>query len=212
MSNESICRKIYKGLLKIPIFGDILLIANAYTFDGDMSSNEQFAPISLWFKKHLSNFIIAFILTILSTPTQWFCPSLIPFWPSIATGEHKLIPGNLIISIFPNMLGFGIGVYALIFGLSSILIKKLHENISSSNNEKSLPGSVLILNADMAYPLTVMTGTIAIGVFQQLYFESKTFEIIAWIALWYSLLMVLEVLITLFSLGENELLGKLDDK
>jgi len=206
------CNKIYRQLLKVPVFGEVLLITNTYTFDGDLTSNYVVAPVGMWFKKHFSSLLIAILLAILSTPDRWFSEEILQYWPAIVTGEHKLTPGSLIISIFPNMLGFGIGVYALIFGLSSILIKKIHQNLIESKSGQNSPGSVLLLNADMAYPLMIMTSSLAIGIFQQIYIKSEAFEAVTWVALWYSLLMVFEILTALFALGESELISKVADK
>ena len=47
------------------------------------------------------------------------------------------------------------------------------------------------------------------AVIQQVYLQARFVEIVAWAALWYSLLMMLEILTALFGLGENELLRKL---
>jgi len=206
------CNKIYRQLLKVPVFGEVLLITNTYTFDGDLTSNYVVAPVGMWFKKHFSSLLIAILLAILSTPDRWFSEEILQYWPAIVTGEHKLTPGSLIISIFPNMLGFGIGVYALIFGLSSILIKKIHQNLIESKSGQNSPGSVLLLNADMAYLLMIMTSSLAIGIFQQIYIKSEAFEAVTWVALWYSLLMVFEILTALFALGESELISKVADK
>ncbi len=64
----------------------------------------------------------------------------------------------------------------------------------------------------MAYPLMIMTSSLAIGIFQQIYIKSEAFEAVTWVALWYSLLMVFEILTALFALGESELISKVADK
>jgi len=207
------CANVYKLLIKIPIFGEILRIANSYTYDGDLAADEKLAPISLWVKKHVSCILITVLLTLLSTPYIWLNCDWLQYFPQSLTYSNELEPGSLIISIFPNMLGFGIGVYALIFGLSSLLVKRVQENLTKKENDQvKNPGSVLLLNADMAYPLLAMMGALTVGIFQQAYPDSKMLEIIAWAVLWYSMLMILEILTALFALGETELLGKLNNK
>lgn len=202
---------LYSLILKIPVLGEILRIANAYVYDGDLASDTEFAPLSLWIRKHYKNFLIVITLTVISAPHIWFSSSIIQHLSAISSVDHRPMPGDLIINIFPSVLGFGIGVYALIFGLSSILIKRLHESLDAGKkNGKAKTGSVLMLNADMAYPLLVLTLSLGIGVLQQIFPNSQVFELVAWFALWYSMLMVIEILTVLFGLGENELLNKLD--
>jgi len=121
-------------------------------------------------------------------------------------------PGGLIISIFPNLLGFGIGVYALIFSLSAVFIKQLQQHLETTKDNGTRPiGSALMLNADMAYPLLVMALSLGIAVLQGIYAQLQWLTILSWVALWYSLLMALEILAVLFSLGENGILEKLKD-
>ncbi|MER0215699.1 MAG: hypothetical protein DU481_05775 [Nitrosomonas sp.] len=196
---------LYSQTLKIPVLGEILRIANAYTYDGDLASDIEFAPLGLWIKKHYKNFLIVIVLTVISASHIWLCD------PSIDNCKAIPIPGNLIVSIFPSVLGFGIGVYALIFGLSNILVKKLQESLDDrKETDKAKIGSVLMLNVDMAYPLLVITLTLGIGVLQQIFINSQVLELAAWFALWYSMIMVIEILAVLFGLGEHELLNKLD--
>lgn len=197
---------IYSIILKVPVFGAVAQIANAYVYSGDVDYDAGLAPAWLWIKKHWGNFAIAAVLTVLSTPNVWHCDWLLLHLP---VSQPTTSPGSLLISIFPNLLGFGIGVYALIFSLSSALIKGLHQrfNTPEKNGGKRI-GSFLILNADMAYPLLVITLALSIGVFQQIYPSSNVMNLLSWFALWYSMIMVIEILSALFGLGENELVNK----
>ncbi|MFA6901472.1 MAG: hypothetical protein WC236_00145 [Gallionellaceae bacterium] len=202
---------LYSLLLMLPVLGEIVLIVNAYVFDGDLQSGSKLAPASSWIRKLWGNVVVTAALAFFSTPYLWV-GSLTTYVPAFLLADHRPIPGNLIISIFPSLLGFGIGVYALIFGLSSILIKGLQEHMVGNSKIVDQRGSALILNADMAYPLLILTLTLFVGVLQQIYPSSHKFEIAAWFALWYSLLMVIEILSVLFNLGEFELLNKLKSK
>lgn len=199
---------IYSLIIKIPVLGDILRIANAYVYDGDLASDIQLAPLRFWIRKHYKNFIIVVGLTIISTPNIWFCESMLQHL-AINTKE-PVLPGGLIITIFPSVLGFGIGVYALIFGLSDFLVKKLQGYLDAEKESgKSESGSILMLNVDMAYPLLIITLSLGIGVLQQIFVYSIFLQLVAWFALWYSILMIIEILTVLFGLGEHELLNKL---
>lgn len=201
---------MYSLISRIPVIGEILCIANAYVYEGDLAADTELAPFGFWFKKLYKNFLVALFLTTISTPYVWCCSSLTQYLPTITSIEDWPEPSNLIISIFPSVLGFGIGVYALIFGLSSILVKKFNDSLDAKKTNGGVKnGSVLMLNADMAYPLLVITLSLGIGVLQQIFSNSQVLELMAWLALWYSMIMVIEILSALFGLGENELLNKL---
>lgn len=205
-------RGVFYGLVTaIPVVGDAVRIANSYVFDGDYESDICFAPPRLWVKKHFSTLVITCLLTLISTPPSSLRGFLNEYLPAVLesmTSQNPAVPGALIVSIFPNLLGFGIGVYALIFSLSSILVNRIEERIKPAKNEAGV-GSALVLNADMAYPLLMIALSLGIGVLQLIFSGARTLEILAWGALWYSMLMALEILTALFGLGEHELLEKL---
>jgi hypothetical protein len=203
---------IFVGLTKIPIFGDSLRILNSYTYDGDIDSDFGFAPLHFWIKKHWFNAICVTLLTMISTSPACLNEILTKYVPevTVTASTPKDGIGALIVSIFPNLLGFGIGVYALIFSLSASFVKSLQQQIESQNAaDTKSKGHALLLNADMAYPLLVVAISIGIGVIQQIFPDAKWLITASWTALWYSLLMVLEILFVLFSLGESEILNKL---
>lgn len=220
---------VYGLTLKIPVVGDIVQILNAYTYDGDLNADCQFAPPLCWLRKHLATLMLTALLTLLSTPPFWCtwifehfpflsargysCTEILHLFPTPTDEDKRVMPGSLIISIFPNVLGFGLGVYALIFGLSSVLVERIHEKINKGRTENpNEVGSVLILNSDMAYPLLSITLSLAIAVAQTIFPNSRKLEIVTWSALWYSCLMTLDILNVLFGLGEHELLGKLGSR
>lgn len=204
--------RLFLAIAKVPVLGDSLRILNSYTYDGDTASDFNFAPWSFWIKKHWFSLLLVAALTMISTPPvciselfDRYCSAIT--LPSVAPANGV---GSLILSIFPNLLGFGMGVYALIFGLSANFVKLLQQQIQKQNEaDAQSKGHALLLNADMAYPLLVIAITIGIGVVQQIYPSSDRLITISWIALWYSLLMAFEILFALYSLGEREILNKL---
>ncbi|KVS58223.1 hypothetical protein WK41_37605 [Burkholderia cepacia] len=107
------------------------------------------------------------------------------------------------------MLGFGIGVYALIFGLSDVFVKKFRVFLEDKKRKGEIwHGSELMLNSDLAYPLVVLLIAIAIGVIQQANQRSGFFLVISWIAFWYSMIVMVEMIGVIFRLAENSLLDK----
>lgn len=70
-------------------------------------------------------------------------------------------------------------------------------------------GSALILNAEMAVPLLILALTIVIGLIQQLWPCVESLKAATWFALWLSLIFTVELISTLFGLGENSILKSL---
>lgn len=220
-SSKKPCKKrawLYSRLVGIPVLGDSLRIANAYTYDGDRASDFGFAPWHCWVKKHWSSLLIVVFLTTISSLPICLNDFLSTYFPAILKSYAVLpkqtppSPSGLILAIFPNLLGFGIGVYALIFSLSASFVKRLQKHLQPNfDTDSPAVGSALLLNADMAFPLVVMAISLGIAVIQQIFPNARSLELLAWAALWYSLLMSFEILGALFGLGENEILEKLNE-
>ena len=199
---------VFRLLSRVPLFGDVLRIFNAYAFRGDAKAGDQFASVWLW--------ITAFWLQ-----TSFSCIATLLCMPSVANmiipENHQLyylvpvLPGALATSILPNLLGFGIGIYALIFGLHKMLLRDLQNSYKSLPGVNPPTGSALVLNAEMAVPLLVLALTIVIGIIQQIAPELKSFQLVSWFSLWFSLIFTIELIHTLFGLGENVILKTLDD-
>ncbi|WP_158615647.1 hypothetical protein [Comamonas sp. BIGb0124] len=199
-----------KILIKTPILGTIIYIINNYVYSGDSRASNNFAPLNLWIKTLFLPFTIAIGLT---------ATSLYPLIQDAINGNDlnfsrlsniQKNPSEIIISIFPSLLGFGIGVYALIFALQASVINGMQQEIekrSASGSRKY--GSVLMINADMAYPLVVLTISLGVGIFQKI-FESNSLLYATWFTFWYGMIVVLQVIGVLFSLGDSSILNKLE--
>lgn len=198
---------MFKLLRTLPVLGTILLITNSYVYNGDANSSEKFSPLKLWLKKFFSKTLFVSLMTALvyikEIADYFSLKSLSQF-----IGEHNTVtPGAIITSSFPSLIGFGIGVYALIFALDKSVIK--HFQDAYSNNKKKKYGSVLILSSDLAYPLIVLIITLGIGIFQVIFLNSSLLCLITWFSMWYSFVMIIEMLGVLFGLTNNSLLDKL---
>ncbi|WP_139284239.1 hypothetical protein [Salinicola sp. MIT1003] len=187
----------FSRLVKIPVLGNILIILNSYAFCGDARSGEEFAGAKNWGKSFGIQFIVA-------TSMAFLCHNV--------SYSDATLPGELIISIFPSLLGFGIGVYALIFSLKSTIIRELQKTFIDDLQPNPKPGSALILNAEMATPLLIALGTITIGILQKIFPYANSLSIISWTALWASIIFMIELIITLFGLGENAILKQLPEE
>ncbi|QLQ01083.1 MAG: hypothetical protein HZY78_14335 [Burkholderiaceae bacterium] len=201
---------IFKMLSKVPLFGEALRILNTYAFKGDARADEQFANPLLWLSAFWFPILVAGAGAALSMP------ELVNRWLPAGyclTYTIEATPGTLATGILPNLLGFGIGIYALIFGLHKILLRELQDTFKPSPGKTKPPvGSALILNAEMAVPLLILGMAIIIGVVQQALPNHEYIKLAAWFFLWLAMVFTLELVFTLFGLGENMLLKNLDDK
>jgi uncharacterized membrane protein len=198
---------VFKLLSRIPLFGDVLRILNTYAYKGDPRADEQFASPWLWLKAFWAHVLVAAGAAALCVPelTNRQLPAgyCLRYVVTVA-------PGTTATSILPNLLGFGIGVYALIFGLHKLLLRELQDSYKPQPGDKRPPtGSALILNAEMAVPLLVLALTIVLGLVQQIWAENEPLKAITWFALWLSLTFTVELICTLFGLGENSILKSL---
>lgn len=195
---------IYRFFLKVPILGGILIIINSYTFDGDEQADQKLAPFKLWLTKHFPTVALTSVLTVFSCPETWsFSGYLIYHFDYVAlAAKNYRPPSDLIITIYPTILGFGIGVYALALGFSSKVVRALQRSFDTNHGTQ---GSALIINCDMAYPLLAITLTIFIAVLFELHNEWQLLMQVVWFAFWYSALMVLEIIFSLYHLVDYEL-------
>lgn len=119
-------------------------------------------------------------------------------------------PGELIISIFPNLLGFGIGVYALVFALAPKSLQLLQIQIDqqlAAGTRKA--GHALMLNSSLAYPLVIIALSLVPAIFQKLNPTSQSLIIFSWFVFWYGVVVLIELLGVLFALGEQDGLDKI---
>lgn len=200
---------IFGLLARIPLLGDILRIFNAYAYRGDARADERFASIWLWVTAFWLQTTLSIVATLLCMPE--LTREYLPLVPRL-TYSVPISPGTTATSVLPNLLGFGIGIYALIFGLHKMLLRDLQASYKRGpTGDIQRPGSALILNAEMAVPLVVLTMTIAIGLAQQVAPSIVGLQFASWFSLWLSLVFTLELIVTLFGLGENAILKTLDD-
>lgn len=200
---------LYKFFRKIPLFGTVLGIINSYAYRGDEAAGREFAGILLYFKALWRPTFVSIILTI---------GILHPWAKSLLYGQvfdlkslssFALAPGALSVSVIPSLLGFGIGVYALTFAIPEKLIKGMDELIHQAiATGRRKHGSVLVLNADLGYPLIIMTIALMIGVFQQAFPQTPFLLLLCWLAFWYSIVALFEIVGVLFHLADNAILAK----
>ncbi|WP_288492113.1 hypothetical protein [uncultured Pseudomonas sp.] len=197
---------IYENLTKIPFAGEILRILNIYAYNGDYEAEYKFAGLGLWLKCYFWNTFISLVAACLCMPQLMndFLPFNHRFTYLISTS-----PGTIITGVLPSLLGFGIGVYALIFGLKANFLGKLQKHLDSSKEKPS--GSTLILNVNFAVPLLCLTLSIAAGIIQTILPKSTTIELLSWTCLWMSLFYTIETIFAIFNLGEVHIVTEVNE-
>ncbi|KIC83932.1 hypothetical protein [Pseudomonas sp. C5pp] len=199
---------MYRLLVKIPILGVVIKIMNSYAYDGDFAADSRFAGIWAWIKAYFSGVLVSALLAALLTPSipNFFLPYCMSLDYTVATS-----PGDLATSILPNLLGFGIGVYALVFALDRSLVKGLQETFQTSE-KSSIPGSALLLNAEMALPLIMLIAAIVTGVAQKTFPTEVWLVAGSWFAFWLSMYFILGLVNSLFMMGDAHLSQRLKDE
>ncbi|MCW3698098.1 MULTISPECIES: hypothetical protein [Burkholderiaceae] len=190
---DSILRFMYALLIRVPILGDVVLIVNGYAYEGKHDALVRFAPPLYWLRRIVPKLALSglFALWITCKLTSHF--SALPKSATDFTG--------MLLSIFPNLLGFGIGVYALIFALPESFFKSLRGERETTTQAVEQPRSPQenpdtppnMINADMAYPLIVIALSITFGAFIQFFMTMWSFYVSIWL-LSYCFVLMLELI------------------
>ncbi|MGP6379284.1 hypothetical protein ACTZGB_07000 [Yersinia bercovieri] len=167
-------------------------------------SGDKFAPLTMWLKKLFGKFVVALLFTGLVFFNE--ITSLLNIKTFIDGSINAKNPGSIIISTFPSLIGFGIGVYALTLVLSESVVSDFQKSISGKKNTS---GSVLMLSSDLAFPMLILVITLSVGILQGVFIDSNKLCIVTWFMLWYSFIVIIEMLGVLFGLSNNSLLDKL---
>ncbi|AKF52752.1 hypothetical protein EIG75_11580 [Pseudomonas syringae] len=193
---------MYKLLVRIPFFGIVLKIFNSYAYDGDFRADDRFASLYCWLKAYLFPFLFSIAMASLMMPSV--INQFLPVFMQIAY-KVEAVPGDISTSIFPSLLGFGIGVYALVFALEKRLVQDLQESFKKTDSASTGQGSALLLNTKMALPLVVIALTLVVAVLQKALVVSVLLNFLAWFSLWLSIYFTVELINTLFMMGEAHL-------
>lgn len=179
--DTKINERIYALIRKTPLVGPIFRIVNAYAYKGDVACNNEIAPFTAWwsrvFKKAM--YVLLFI-------------ELIIIFNGNNVSKIKWEPADAIISVFPSVLGFGMGVFALLFIMPESFLGFL------IRNRKSLSIGPEIVPVDIGYPLVVFTFSLAWAAFNKIFANDFTF-CISMFVFFYGLAMAFELISFLFN-------------
>lgn len=180
--------RAFQFCYSIPILRPLVFVVNGYAWDGDSRSLLRFAPLAEYNKKIISKVLVSVTLAAAYV--------LAGEWNKFLRVE-KIDSINAALQIFPNILGFGIGVYALIFAFPERFFKHLAKRDRVPGNKN--PIGALGLNAMIAYPLCAIAIIILLALFARaLLIPPIIIEVFGLSALLYGLWLTIELIALLY--------------
>jgi hypothetical protein len=126
-------RKMLSFIYNIPFFGKYFKYLNAYAFRGNAKYLTQIAPLKAWKVRVYPAFRNSFVLSLLIALYVKF------------NDVKNFDPGQYILGAVPDLLGFAIGVFALIFVLPQSFMNHIDESKLKLSSDE--------LPVNVAYPL-----------------------------------------------------------
>lgn len=175
---------------KLPFVKEIKNIAKAYIFLGDNKYTSNAVTFNQFWKQIGFKFTCCFFFSITIFLVSLFTDTKIK-----STEVNDLIMG-----IFPDLLGFGIGVYALVHVLSASYYQGIQKKFEDGG--KIQPTT---LNSDMAYPLIAMCFVLLASIILEFIPSGKITVFINLNLLIYGMAMVFELIYVLFLYTQKHL-------
>ncbi|HKN05507.1 MAG TPA: hypothetical protein VJY31_16395 [Buttiauxella sp.] len=172
---------LYKWFRSVPVMGAVFRIVNAYAYLGDSKCHSLIAPLHLWWDRVFKKMVYVFIFT-----------GAVFFLKESGVYGIEWEPSDSILSIFPSILGFGIGAFALLFVMPSHFMDFIN------GNKKKLNFGPEIILVDMAYPLLVYTMVMLLAGINKIY-DYEYFKLFSAWAFFYGLAITLELISFLFN-------------
>lgn len=186
-------------LFKLPGIGSFLEISSDYASEGSTDFFEKIAPLKYWVSALGWPILISMMLTAIPYPCG--CTFL--------SFEIKVEAYDVALSLVPSLLGFGIGAYALVFGLSGDLLKNIQDEHNKKERNSIAPvGSVLSINSAFAFPLVTMVLTTIVASVQKILPEIQILSSATWFLTFFSLALTYQLIVALYRLGRVIILDK----
>jgi hypothetical protein len=179
-------RTIWSIAGRVPFVKPVLLILNSYVWLGNPNALLQFAPFAMYLRRFVFRFAVT--LTI-----AWAVLKFGPRSGWIRSDGLNFL--DLAISIFPNVLGFGIGAYALLFTFPERFFPQIEERRESKKLRVGAHG----LNAITAFPLLAIALIIlCCAVTKAIDLSPRVADTIGLFGILYGMTMTMEVIAVLF--------------
>lgn len=181
---------LFPILCKVPFFGDFLLIANAYAWEGNSAFVSRCAPFANWWRHILWKVMLCIAF------------SLFLFWLKakyVVQDPQSFNSLKDVLNVFPNVLGFAVALYAFIL----VIPRRFWSWMRSNKTMGATPESV---NADLAYPVISICLMLGIA-WPMSIFEPKfpNIFIVTSFIFAYSFLLIAELVVCVFSIAHKSL-------
>lgn len=136
-----IFKKKPKEYIEVPILGLIILISNAYAWQGNLAHLEKFATKRQWWRRILKPVFYCAIAAVIATSLALI---------SCNVSEFADVVTNFCQRSLVTLLGFGLATFSLILALPDKFLEKFSDRKSDSGLGPE------IIAADLAFPLVVV--------------------------------------------------------
>lgn len=192
MLKENNFSKFSRSVAKFFGLEPIIEISSDYVSDGSPRYFGKIAPVKFWIHSLWWPVLVSLLLAAIPYPCG--CTPI--------TLEIEAKAYDVAFSLIPSLLGFGIGAYALVFGLSGDLLKKIQDEHNKKDNTHEQPASsVLSINSSFAFPLIIMIVTCIVASVQKILPSLQILESITWFLVFLSLVLVYQLVVSLYKLG-----------
>lgn len=199
MSTQISSQRPKSRLLKLPGAGSFIEISSDYVSEGSTDFFERIAPLKFWLRTLGWPILLAALLATIPYPC-----GCMPYAFKIDVKPH-----DIALSLIPSLLGFGIGAYALVFGLNGDLLKKIQDGHNKKELATQAPaGSVLSINSAFAFPLATMTLTTIVASLQKILPGIQLLSSITWFMTFLCLTLTYQLIVALYKLGRVIILEK----
>lgn len=187
-------------LFRLWFVGIFFRIGSDYVSDGDIRYQKKVAPFRDWWISLFPSIAVSLFFVILLLILDFlFCKGTV----------QKTKPAEYFLGVMASFLGFGIGVYALIFSVSSDILKSMqseHHKMNQLSGEKS---TVLSLNSEFAFPLIILLLTCFVLIFQFIFSDNFYVKVLSWFFIFFSLCLMGKLILSLYDFGKLIILEKL---
>lgn len=192
-------RRPRSSILNLPGLGSFIEISSDYASEGSADYFERIAPIRCWLRTLGWPIVLSALLAAIPYPC-----GCTPISLKIDAKAY-----DVALSLIPSLLGFGIGAYALVFGLSGELLRKIqigHNEIYAERGSSA--GSVLSINSAFAFPLVTMVVTTIVASIHKVLPDLQLLSTATWFLTFLCLTLTYQLVASLYKLGRVIILDK----
>lgn len=189
-------------IIKVPAVGAIVEIASDYVCEGAFDHFGKIPPFRFWLKSLGWPVVLSVFLAVLPLPCDCITSPI----------KIDAKAFDVAFAVIPSLLGFGIGAYALVFGLGSDILRKIQDaHVAHASKTGKASASVLHINSVFAFPLLLMAVTLFFASLQQIFQANISLSTATWFLTFFSVALTFQLVVSLYRLGQVIILEKLSD-